>query len=243
MTNEDFENTIESFYQVFSLRMKASEEVVNLVKELIMAGKLKPGDRLPTEVEFSKMLNLSRVPIREAMKILSALGLVEIRRGDGTYISYPFKKQLIDPLLLNLMLTDPKIEDLVELRELIELGMIDLILKKAERKDLKKLADVHLEMKKVVEAKADAYLITIHDLAFHKALGSATNNIMIKKIYEFAMNLFCPYIEKTHQKEEGQLVALRVHQSILDAILEGNYQKAVEAFKISIYEWRRLVID
>lgn len=242
MTEKNLETVIKSFSQTSSRRMQASEEVVNLVKKFIVAGELKPGDRLPTEVEFSKMLNLSRGPIREAIKILCALGLVEIRRGDGTYISYPFKKQLIDPLLLNLILTDPKIENLVELRELIELGMIDFILKKAKREDLKKLADTHLEMKKLVEAKADTHLITIQDLAFHKVLGSATNNMMIEKIYEFAMSLFCPYIEKTHQKEEGQLVALRVHQSILDAILEGNYQKTVEAVKISIYEWRRLVV-
>ena len=61
--------------------------VVNSIKELLLGKKILPGDRLPPETELCRLLSVSRGSVREAMKVLSALGIVEVKRGDGTYVS------------------------------------------------------------------------------------------------------------------------------------------------------------
>lgn len=222
-------------------RESAVEIVINWVKDLLLKGNLSPGDRLPTEMETSKKLNISRGSIREAIKILSAFGIVEIKRGNGTYVSHPFKKQMVDPLLLNLILTSPKSEELIELRELIELGIVPLIIRNAETEDLKRVEKIHIRMEKMVKEKIDdIHVLAVCDLKFHKALGCATKNILIEKIYEFILELFFPYIEKTYEKERTGRNALRMHKPILDSFLKKDYYAAVKATKNSISEWRKL---
>ena len=67
-------------------RESAVDFVVNKIKKLLVEQKLKPGDRLPNEVEISEAMNVSRGSVREALRILTAFGLVESRVGTGTYI-------------------------------------------------------------------------------------------------------------------------------------------------------------
>lgn len=69
-----------------SKRESAVDLVVNSIKQLLMERTLKPGDKLPSELEISEELRVSRGSVREAMKILSAFGLVDIRVGNGTYV-------------------------------------------------------------------------------------------------------------------------------------------------------------
>src|SRR6056297_1598946 len=85
-------------------RESAVDLVINTIKKLIINKKLQPGDRLPSEMELANSFDVSRGSIREAMKILSAFGIVEIKRGDGTYISDSFNKDIFDPLLFRLIL-------------------------------------------------------------------------------------------------------------------------------------------
>ena len=66
--------------------------------DLLLTKRVRPGDRLPAETELTRLLSVSRGSVREAMKILSALGIVEVRRGDGTYISKGGSEVMFDPL-------------------------------------------------------------------------------------------------------------------------------------------------
>ena len=80
------------------------ETVVGTIKDLLNRRHLRPGDLIPSENELSGSLGISRGSIREAMKILAAFGVIEIRQGDGTYISTSTNKKLFDPLLFSLLI-------------------------------------------------------------------------------------------------------------------------------------------
>ncbi|MGB4438130.1 MAG: GntR family transcriptional regulator, partial [Sedimentibacter sp.] len=107
-------------------REVATDIVVKTIKRLLITKKLVPGDKLPSETELSQMLNVSRGSIREAMKTLSAYGIVKIKRGDGTYIADTTDGILFDPLLFRLIISQGDVNELKELREMIELGIIKL---------------------------------------------------------------------------------------------------------------------
>ena len=92
--------------------------VVDSIKELLLGKKVFPGDRLPPETELCRLLSVSRGSVREAMKILSALGIVEVKRGDGTYISTGSGEVMFDPLLFSLIVSQPAFAELKELRRM-----------------------------------------------------------------------------------------------------------------------------
>ena len=83
--------------------------VVNNIKKLLIERKLKPGDRLPNEVEISEAMNVSRGSVREALRILTAFGLVESRVGTGTYICQKPGRTLADSLLFSFFVNNPNI--------------------------------------------------------------------------------------------------------------------------------------
>ena len=93
--------------------------VVNNIKKLLIERKLKPGDRLPNEVEISEAMNVSRGSVREALRILTAFGLVESRVGTGTYICQKPGRTLADSLLFSFFVNNPNIGKLYEFRRLI----------------------------------------------------------------------------------------------------------------------------
>ena len=102
--------------------------VVNNIKKLLIERKLKPGDRLPNEVEISEAMNVSRGSVREALRILTAFGLVESRVGTGTYICQKPGRTLADSLLFSFFVNNPNIGKLYEFRRLIEIDILESVL-------------------------------------------------------------------------------------------------------------------
>ena len=223
-------------------RESTVDYVINTIKKLLLTKKLKPGDILPSEAVLSDSLKVSRGSIREAMKILSAFGIVEIKRGNGTYICDSFNKSFIDPFLFNLIFSGPDTAEIVELREMLECQVVTLVIKNALEQDIEGLEQVHLEMKHLFEETAGSETkgLIAYELKFHEALGHATKNVLVEKIYSFVMELFAPYIEKTYDYEKNGTNAILLHEGIVKSIKARDIIKAVEATQKSIEEWRLL---
>lgn len=138
-------------------RESAVDIVVNSIKQLLMDKKLLPGDKLPNELEISEGLGVSRGSVREAMKILSAFGLVDIRVGNGTYVSESPDSNLLDSLLFTYFVTNPDVNNLYEFRQIFETDIVELVIDHfdengAQRKALKKNLD---ELEALIRANAD----------------------------------------------------------------------------------------
>lgn len=228
---------------IFALpdRESATDMVIKHIKTLLVEKKLRPGDRLPSEYELSEAMGVSRGSIREAMKILKAVGVVEIKQGDGTYITHPSTKSYFDPLFFELLLTDASVREFMELREIIESGVLRLVIVNADSEDLQRLVAVHQKMEKaVVTRKSTFQELTQLDIEFHLTLGQLTHNALLEKIYRFILDFFAPTIEKTYHREKTGTNALRLHRNILNALLERDLEKAQIALRESIHEWQRL---
>jgi len=222
-------------------RESAVDIVVNNIKQLLVERKLKPGDRLPNELEISEGLGVSRGSVREAMKILSAFGLVDIRVGNGTYVCESPGNTMMDSLLFSFFVANPNSENLYELRHIIEIDVLELILKHyeqnlEERILLKKNLDNLEEMLKNTPTSAD---LKENDLSFHRLLGACTKNILMERIYNIVIDFMEPSIANTHRKQQGEIV-FNVHKKIVNVIEQRDYSRIHETITDSTNTWSSL---
>lgn len=219
-------------------RQSRVELVISTFERLLIEKRLKPGDKIPNEFELTKSLSTSRGSVREAMKILASFGIVEIKPGDGTYVSRSMSKHLFDRLVFQMILSDADKRQLMELRELIEVGLVKILIANATDGDLAEIERRHLSMVEQVENReSDPKALTELDLAFHSAIGRAARNQLVQRIYEFTLDLFAPSMEETHKQPDRGTNALRVHQKILDALKARDQEQAVAAVEESIEQW------
>ena len=116
------------------------QRVINCLTDGMVSGELKPGDKLPPEPELASQLGVARTSVREATKILAYLGVLESRRAEGTFVSDGFKESMIDPMVYGIIMgRGDDFDSLMELRELIEVGIIRLAVKKETDEDLEGL--------------------------------------------------------------------------------------------------------
>jgi len=223
-------------------RESAVERVINVIKEALITEKLLPGERLPSETELSRSLAISRGSIREAMKILSAFGIVEILRGNGTYVAQSDHKVVFDPLLFSLIMSKAKKQELVELRELMEFAIVKLVINNADEEDLLDIENAVNDMESMIRKKSEDQpeQLAQSDISFHRALGQATKNRLVEKIYDFVIDFFAPSIKVTHQKQEKGVKALAYHKRIYHALVQRNLAEAIDAVEESIIDWKQL---
>jgi len=221
-----------------STRSSIPEKVIDEIREALLRGNLKPGDRLPTESQLASKFSVSRIGVREAMKMLSVMGVVEINRGDGTYIAKNISASIIDPLIFSLIPGEKVPEELLDLREMLEIGMLEIVLKRATKDDIRKMEEaIELLEKDSKRAEKDSEILNKHNLAFHYAFAQATHNPMIIKIAEALWGMFAFTIKKSTLKRTKESV--KHHTMILEALKEKNSEKARMAIRISLKGWQK----
>ena len=219
-------------------RGSAVDSVIATIRDLLITKQLKRGDRLPNEIELTQKLNTSRGTIREAMKILSAFGIIEIKRGRGTFMSHSTSNRLFDHLVFQMILSDTDKKKLAELRELIEIGIIKIVIANATDEDIaliRQECDRMAESMRTLDAGPEA--MTDLDVRFHLAVAKATRNELIRKVYEFTLDLFTPSIQETHRRPNNSRIALAHHQKILAGIEARDRARAEAAVEESLEQW------
>ena len=218
--------------------------VVNSIKELLLNKKVMPGDRLPAETELTRLLSVSRGSVREAMKILSALGIVEIKRGDGTYISTRGDEVVFDPLLFSLIVSQPKFAEIKELRLILEKNVVRLVIRNAGDQEISALRVCFENTQALLNKQAKNYEeLLAYDLEFHKILGHACKNGPLETIYKFVMQYFESYIEASlHKQTDFSHESIEAHKKILMAVEQRDALAAEQAVEDSMEVWEFLVL-
>jgi len=159
------------------------QSVINCITDGIRSGELKPGDRIPPEPELAASLGVARSSVREAIKILSYLGVLESKRSEGTFICSGFKESMIDPMVYGIILNQDSFEDLMELRQMLEAGSMRLAIRKCEDSELRALEALLARMRQIVEStgnRAEEFFET--DNAFHDLIEEMGKNPLADKI-------------------------------------------------------------
>lgn len=221
-----------------SKRESAVDLVVNSIKKLLLDRKLKPGDKLPSELEISEGLCVSRGSVREAMKILSAFGLIDIRVGNGTYVCKTVNDDIMDSVLFSFLISNPDIETIYEFRKCIEVDVLELVIKhfdenEKERMELKQNVK---ELNELMASSGTEELIGENDIYFHYILANATHNDLMEKIYKFIINFMKASIKSTHKRQKGE-IAFDIHKEIVEIVESKEMERIHDVIEKSVKSW------
>ncbi|WP_246486540.1 FadR/GntR family transcriptional regulator [Kribbella qitaiheensis] len=156
--------------------MALTDEAIVKIKEMITSGELGPGDRLPKEADLASRLGLSRNSLREAVKALTLVNVLDVRHGDGTFVTSLDSAHLLDALSFMVDLhRDDSVLQFFEVRRLLEPGVAALAagrISKEQLEDLRNLTGSLTPSSGVDE-------LVINDLRFHRGIAEATGNAVV----------------------------------------------------------------
>ncbi len=222
-------------------RENAVDLVISRIKQALADKRLRSGDKLPTEKELAEGLGVGRGSVREAIKILAALGVVTTQHGDGTYIRPDVSGSVLGPLLFSLIISGPEAKKLIEFREMLEFGIVRLLVRGIGESRLAGVVSAFRALEELaLNENPSASELTEADLAFHRALGEATGNEPAAKVYSFILEYFRPFMERLHANPEYRGASMQLHEALFRAVTDkdlGTAEKALEAFDL---EWEKL---
>ncbi len=202
------------------------EEIVRQVKQMISEGRLKSGDRLPPERDLSEKFVVSRTSVREALRALESLGLIEIRPGEGTFVREVSVEALIAPLALVMTSQREAIHELFEARRLLEPALAALAASRATPEEIQ-------EMERILEAQAKevaaGHTGFAQDAQFHAAIGAAAHNRAITRIAHAIMDLLTQSREESLNTPGRPTRSHEDHRRVLAAVAARDERLARQA--------------
>jgi GntR family transcriptional regulator, transcriptional repressor for pyruvate dehydrogenase complex len=154
--------------------MALTDEAITKIRNMIQSGELPPGSRLPPENQLAAQMGISRSGVREAVKVLESARVLDVRRGDGTYVTSLAPKLLLEGVgfAVELLQGDTLLE-VMEVRRLLEPAATGLAAQRITDEHLKELAEALQDMH---DAASDAELLMQADVAFHRTVIASTGN-------------------------------------------------------------------
>lgn len=204
--------------------MAVTDEAILRIKEMILAGELAPGDRLPPEKELSERLGLSRSSLREAVKALEVIRVLDVRRGDGTYVTSLEPRLLLEAMSFVVDLHDDQsVLEIFAVRRILEPAASALAARNADEDDLARLREV-IES---VDHATDVEGLVAHDLEFHRGIADATGNSYLAGLIDsLSSHTVRARIWRGITQEDAVGRTLAEHHAILEAITSGDGELA-----------------
>lgn len=191
------------------------EEVAAQIHRLITEGRLRPGDHLPPERELAERFGVSRTSVRDAIRVLELMGLLEPRQGEGTVVRDLSPDSLVNPLASLLVRSRTMLADLWDVRKMIEPAVAARAAVQASADDLVALEQIFLRQQDKVR---QGQMAIDEDSEFHYAIATAANNRVVLRVLDVLMDLLRESRERSLQVTGRLQRSLQGHRRILDAI-------------------------
>jgi GntR family transcriptional regulator, transcriptional repressor for pyruvate dehydrogenase complex len=200
-----------------------SEMLVDQVLGFVRAGRLKAGDKLPSERDLAERFGVSRPTVREALRALSVLGVLEIRHGGGTFVSELDAIDLLGPLHFFLSLSDVSVEKLYQARRLIEGEICALAAARVTAEDLSVLTTLIDEQE---TARRDATLYLALDSKFHERLAAIADNPFLSRASASLNVLGIEFRKLAANTKAAPTRSISDHRCIVAALTAGDAEAA-----------------
>lgn len=201
-------------------------EVTRGLLEYLLSGGFAPGQRIPSERQLAEALSTGRSTVREAIKSLSLLGLLEQRVGDGTYLSRSSSDLLPQVIEWGLLLGERPLEDLVEARFHLEVLLAGLAAQRRSPEQLGRLRELAAMMR---GAGDDFGRYVEADIAFHLQLAEASGNTVLAGVLGNVQSLLQAWASRVIRTAGETRTSLAMHEPILEAVEDGDAEKARQA--------------
>jgi GntR family transcriptional repressor for pyruvate dehydrogenase complex len=220
------------------LQKRIYEEISLRLQTLVQNDNLKPGDRLPPERQLAVMFGVSRNSVREAIKSLEQQGILISRPGAGTYIAEETQANLTTALGDAFAQARHHLDDIFELRLLLEPQIAHLAAQRITRREILELSGLMEEYEKNMY---DGQPVFFLDQAFHDAIAAATGNKSITRLMEQMHDLLRESRDEALQSPARSLKALEDHRKILSALSLNDPDRAREAMRGHLEHTRDIV--
>lgn len=222
-------------------KKRAYEDIVQQVLTLIEDGKLKRGDQLPSERELTETFKVSRTTVREAIRTLESMKLLQCRQGTGTYVLASSEEALIQPLAAALFNKKDDIRDIFYIRKIIEPHIAHLAAENATPQEIEEMEKI-LHEQELCIGRGESVLET--DSLFHSRLAGATKNRVMERLLLALVDLLKQSREVYLLEDERDTRAKRSlegHQRVLAAIKNGDCDVALKSMLQHLEDIERII--
>jgi GntR family transcriptional repressor for pyruvate dehydrogenase complex len=209
-------------------KQSLGQQVVGRILELVRTGNLRPGDRLPPERKLIEIFGISRPSLREALRALSVLGVVEQRHGGGAYVTDLEAEKLLAPLDFFLSLSQSNLDDAFESRRVIE---VEIVRKAALNASAEDIADLEAMIAAQPTVSHDPIAFRILDSRFHEKLSEAAGNVVLQRVAYALYNLGLDIRRRATEAPGTIAQSTEDHARIVEAIASRDADRAAEAMK------------
>jgi GntR family transcriptional repressor for pyruvate dehydrogenase complex len=214
-------------------RTRVYEQVASRIQQMIVDGQLRPGDRLPTERELAERFGVSRSSVRDAIRVLELMGLVEPRQGEGTVVRDLSPDAVVNPLASLLVRSRALLSDLLDVRKMIEPHLAARAAVHATEEEVARLQAIYDRQR---EKAQRGELAVEEDSEFHYTIATAARNRVILRILDVLMDLLKTSRERSLQVPGRLQRSLEGHRRILAAIRRRDAEAAEAAMRRHLEE-------
>ena len=218
-------------------KTRVSEEIIGQVRDLITSGRLKVGDRLPAERDLAKILQVGRSTVREAIRALESLGILQARPGEGTFLVANPAEQRPDPLTLDLFKSWDNQRKLFEVRMVIEPDLAALAARRATPNHIQRMREVLDDQDQLVQIGENGIK---PDTTFHFLLAEASGNDILLRIMDGLMERLQETREASLNTGGRPIRSLKQHRAILRSIETRDPEMAERRMREHIAEMEQL---
>jgi GntR family transcriptional repressor for pyruvate dehydrogenase complex len=218
---------------------RVHEEVAKQIEQLIVQ-KLHPGDKLPAERDLAEMLGVSRSSIRDAIRRLEIVGLVEPRQGAGTVVREISTEKLVSPLANVIAHRRQLVSELLDFRRMLEPPLAARAATHASNGEIAGMDEILRRQDKKVR---DGELAVEEDTEFHYRIALASGNSVVLKVMDVVMDLLRETRSRSLQTEGRPQKSLAGHKRILSAIKRHDPAAAEAAMRMHIQDVEKMVFD
>lgn len=208
-----------------------SDQIIQQIKEMIEKGILKPEDRLPSERDLALKLGVSRLPLREALKTLQFINVLEVRPGEGYVVKGLDTIKLLDILDEACEPAQDTLNDLKEIRITLEMKAVELACTRRTEKDLARLLSAIEDMEKNIDSEDKEISASID---FHNAIMKASHNKLFVAILACFSDIINEGRAKSWLVKDRYRKAIEEHKIIYEAIKKRDVKAAMECMEIHL---------
>jgi GntR family transcriptional repressor for pyruvate dehydrogenase complex len=220
--------------------MGLPEDLADRLLDEVISGRFPVESLLPPEGELATIYAVSRLTVREAVRILRSKNVVEIHRGRGTFVNKPETWTSLDAIVRSVTVDGSTLgvsERLLEARAMVEVGAVRLAAVRRSKEDLAELESCLTEMVAGADA-GDVDLFVDGDIAFHDVIMRASGNLFVPFMFEPFGNLLIHTRRQTSAIPQIQRNAIRQHQAILQCLIEGDETRSRDAMEAHMEQTR-----
>ena len=214
------------------VKTSLAQKVSNRITEALINKELRPGDRLPPVEELTRSLGVGKSSVREAIKMFEALGVVESKQGEGTFICKHPVENSINPLIIQLILEQGGEKDIISLRSMFEPAYTLMAMQVATDEDKRKIEETIFKLEEKIKTNSQT---ADDDMNFHLMILKSTHNPYVIRIGETIMQLFRASLKKSMVRIPN--VALNDHKSLFTAFCNNDSEGIMKAIMISFESW------